>query len=182
MEILLVRHGRPSAAVYPRVNASGFVRWVRRYHHSGIASDSFPKAQRLSDYSDYYVVSSDLKRAMESTLIFLNQRPTETSKIYREMEIPRYKLPLVLTASHWLYLNRLLWTLGFKGPFESYSEAKYRAQEAAHQLVSLAETHNKVMLFSHGYLNFHIRRYLCKAGWQLTEKSSQHWGITRLQR
>lgn len=181
MEIVLIRHGRPTSAVYPQVNASEFASWVRKYNHSGIAAGSYPNPDTLERFRKHYIISSDLKRAVESTQICFGQAPCKTDRIFREMEIPRYKLPFILKASNWLYLNRVLWTCGLKGSFESYLSAKKRATQASEQLVSLAKKRNKVVVVSHGYINFFIRRNLSQMGWRLTEKSNQHWGVTRLE-
>jgi broad specificity phosphatase PhoE len=182
MEIVLIRHGRPVAATYPRVNASEFGAWVRAYNHSGVATDSRPPASLAPSIRSHYVVSSTLKRAVESTQICLGQEPRERLTLLRELEIPRYKLPFNIKASSWLYLNRILWTFGLKGPFESYSDAKKRAEAASLHLVKLAKQHEKLVIFSHGYLNFYMRRCLVRQGWQLKAKSSQYWGVTRLVR
>lgn len=180
MEIVLIRHGKPTAAIYPRVSAAEFTNWVRNYNHSGIDSDSFPDAKILKNYRNHYIVSSDLKRAIESAQICFPHMSASINNIFRELEIPRYKLPFTLKASHWLYLNRILWTCGFKGAFESFSAAKKRAQVASKQLITLAEQHNKVVVVSHGYINFYIRKNLLQMGWDLKEKSNQYWGVTRL--
>ena len=180
MEIVLIRHGKPTAATYPCVNASGFANWVRKYNHSGIAFGNQPENDMSDKFTEHYIVSSNLKRAIQSTQICFNKMPSETFKIFREMEIPRYKLPFTLKASYWLYLNRILWTCGLKGSFESYSAAKKRAKIAGDKLIELANEHDKVVVVSHGYVNFFIRRYLSSNGWNLKEKSSQYWGITRL--
>jgi len=180
MEIVLIRHGKPTGAVYPRMNAKGFAKWVRNYNQSGIVIGTQPKNNMARDFNEHYVVSSDLKRAIDSAHICFNNKPSQTYRVFREMEIPRYKLPFTLKASTWLYLNRVLWTLGLKGSFESYSAAKKRAEVASQQLIELANKHDKVVVVSHGYINFFIRRYLSKNGWDLTEKSSKYWGITRL--
>ena len=180
MEIVLIRHGKPTGAIYPRVNAKGFYHWVKAYDDAGIMLDSQPENNFASTFNDYYLVSSDLKRAIESAHIGFNKRPSETFNVLREITIPHYNLPFTLKTSTWLYLNRVLWTLGIKGSSESYSAAKKRAITASKQLIKLAVEHDKVVVVSHGYLNFFIRRYLLKQGWCLKEKSSCYWGITRL--
>ncbi|GGF80356.1 hypothetical protein GCM10011338_35780 [Alteromonas lipolytica] len=134
----------------------------------------------MQAFAHHYRVASDLPRAVHSCVIATGQAPQSVSKLYREMEIPRYKLPFSMRAWSWVYLNRLLWVAGKPGPFESYQEARERAREATESLVSLAETHEQVVLFAHGFFNLHLRRYLQQAGWQLQEKSGKFWGVTRL--
>ncbi len=96
------------------------------------------------------------------------------------MEIPRYKLPFKLKAWTWVYLNRILWMLGKKGSFESYSHAKQRAELASTTLINLVKEQKTVVLFGHGYMNYHIRKSLISKGWLLECKNSDFWGITRL--
>jgi len=181
MEIVLIRHGKPTGAIYPRITASGFADWVRKYDQSGIVVGNLPEPNEMNKYENHYIISSDLKRAVESVQIYFNKSPEQKFNIFRELEIPRYKLPFNLKASTWLILNRILWTLGFKGTSESHSSAKKRALIASEQLIELANQHDKVVLVSHGYINFYIRRALSKKGWNLKEKSQKYWGITRLE-
>lgn len=135
----------------------------------------------MDKYHAHYIVSSDLKRAVESTQICFKKLPAQKLNIFRKLEIPRYKLPFYLKTSTWLILNRVLWTLGFKGSFESHTSAKRRALIATEQLILLANKHDKVVLVGHGYMNFYIRRSLSKKGWNLKEKSRRYWGVTRLE-
>ena len=97
------------------------------------------------------------------------------------MEIPRYKLPFQLKAWHWVYLSRFLWILGYKGPFESFKEAKIRADIAAVKLIELAQNQDEIVLFGHGFMNRYIRKSLINKGWLLNEKSNAYWGITSLE-
>jgi hypothetical protein len=104
-----------------------------------------------------------------------------TFQLFREMEIPRYKFPFRLKAWTWVYLSRALWILGLKGSFESYKQAKVRAELAAIKLTELANEKGKVVVFGHGYMNLHIRKSLVKKGWQLNNKSNNFWGVTSLE-
>ena len=97
------------------------------------------------------------------------------------MAIPRYKLPLQLKAWHWVYLSRFLWMLGYEGPFESFKEAKERAEIAADKLIEIAQSQDKIVLFGHGFMNRYIRKSLINKGWLLNEKSNAYWGITSLE-
>lgn len=44
MQIVLIRHGKPDAAVNPRLTASGFAQWVRKLNKSIVRMDSVPPA------------------------------------------------------------------------------------------------------------------------------------------
>ena len=178
MEIILVRHGRPLNAGNALLNAAGFANWVKNYNHSLVSEQSSPCKFSQAKYNDHYLVSSDLPRAVHSCSIFSGSQPHYQSKLFREMDIPRYKLPFTIRAWSWVYLNRALWMLGLKGRFESYVQARQRAQLAASELIAMAQQHGKVMVFSHGYLILHIRKHLCCYGLTQTQKSNSYWGIS----
>lgn len=180
MEIILVRHGKPKSAVSRKVNAAGFAQWVRQYQQSLVCDHSRPDDNFATRYRAHYRVASDLPRAQNSCVIASGQEAQQVCRLFREMDIPRYKLPFQINTWSWVYLNRLLWILGKRGRFESYREAKVRARQATAKLVSLAEQHEKVVLFAHGYLNLHIRRYLRQLGWRLITSSNQYWGVSKL--
>ena len=179
MEIVLIRHGKPTSADNPVLNASEYTKWIRRYNLSDVAINSRPESKDAM-HKSCYIVSSDFNRAIHSANIYTGQSPKVISKLYREMEIPRYKLPFRLKAWSWVYLCRVLWMLGLKGSFESYQLAKIRAELAADKLIELAIQNNKVVLFGHGYMNLHIRKSLIRKGWLLNSKSNDFWGVTSL--
>ncbi len=181
MEIILIRHGKPTSATNPILTASEFTNWIRHYNASDVSKNSRPLNKLPDDYISSYVISSDLKRAIHSTQIYTGKLPDNTFQLFREMEIPRYKFPFRLKAWTWVYLSRSLWILGLKGSFESYKQAKVRAELAAIKLTELANEKGKVVVFGHGYMNLHIRKSLVKKGWQLNNKSNSFWGVTSLE-
>jgi broad specificity phosphatase PhoE len=178
MEIILVRHGRPQKAGNALLNAAGFANWVKNYNHSLVSDQSLPCKYSQAKYNEHYLVSSDLPRAVHSCSIFSGSPPHYQSRLFREMDIPRYKLPFTIRAWSWVYLNRALWTLGKKGRFESYAQARKRAQLAARELIALAQQHDKIILFSHGYLILHIRKHLRRYGLTQFLKSNSYWGVS----
>lgn len=179
MQIVLIRHGKPKSANNPVVNACEYTKWIRRYNASNVDPNSNP-ASIDETYKSFYVISSDLKRAIHSTNIYLQNKPQKMDRCFREMEIPRYKLPFKLKAWNWVYLSRLLWILGCKGRFESFKQAKVRADLAADKLIKIAQVEGDVVLFGHGFMNRYIRKSLIKKGWLLNTKSNTYWGVTSL--
>ena len=179
MQITLIRHGKPSSATSSAVNAVDYLKWIRRYNLSDVSASSRPK-QINKQLERHYLVSSDFNRAIHSTKIYTGRPPDTISRLYREMEIPRYKLPFKFAPMTWVYLCRILWMLGLTGPFESYRLAKRRADKAAQTLIELANKHGSLVLFGHGYMNLHIRRVLIKQGWLLHCKSNRYWGLSSL--
>jgi len=180
MKIVLIRHGKPVSADNPILSACQYAHWIRRYNASKVAQNSRPQSVN-DDYKYFYTVSSDLKRAIHSTNIYLGKPPEEIDKLYREMEIPRYKFPFKLKAWNWVYFSRVLWMFGYKGPFESFTQAKKRADTAATKLIEMAKIQDQVVLFGHGYMNRYIRKALIQKGWVLNAKSNTYWGITSLE-
>lgn len=178
MEIILIRHGKPTAAVNPKLTAVGFAKWVKNYNQAYVAEHSCPPFDLKAQIDQHFLISSDLKRAIQSAEICTGQLPQQQIKLLREMDIPRYKFPFVLKAYTWLVLNRFLWMLGAKGKMESFKEAKERVEAATEQLIEIALLHNKIVVFGHGYTNRYIRIALKKRGWVIQTKDNKFWGKT----
>jgi len=179
MEIILIRHGKPASTDSPALNSSNYTKWIRRYNFSNVAENSRPENIN-TDLKSYYLISSHFNRAIHSTEIYTGRKPDQISPLYKEMDIPRYKLPFRLKPMAWVYLCRVLWMLGLTGSFESYRSARNRAEIAAEKLVELAKEKDKIVLFGHGYMNLHIRRVLIRKGWALSCKSNSFWGLSSL--
>jgi len=190
MEIVLVRHGKPKAAEQGeqsgRVSAGSYTRWVRSYNNSEVASSSRPISESVMHYGQHYCLSSNLKRAIQSATIFTGSQPEQEWPVLKEMDIPRYKLPLRLKPYTWLILSRLLWLMGVKKGIstrvETFKQAQLRAEEAASQLISLVEEKGKIIVFAHGMTNRYVKKELVRNGWLLTHKSSSFWGETCFQK
>ncbi|MGL1956795.1 MAG: hypothetical protein OCD00_05700 [Colwellia sp.] len=180
MEIILIRHGKPTSANNPVLNACEYTNWIRRYNFSSVAKNSRPDVIN-TELKSFYLISSHLNRAIHSTEIYTGRKPDLISPLYKEMDIPRYKLPFKFKAMTWVYLCRLLWMLGLNGSFESYRSARKRAEVAAEQLVELSKEKGNIVLFGHGYMNLHIRKVLIRKGWSLTRKNNSFWGLSSLE-
>src|SRR5688572_25391661 len=103
MEILLVRHGRPVAAVNPVTTSPVFAQWVRRYNKSGLRPDRRRPAHLAEGSGPFVVVSSDLLRARQSAERCTGRAPDVLLRTLREMEIPRYRIPGRMRVYTWLY-------------------------------------------------------------------------------
>ena len=180
MSIFLIRHGKPIGAINPRIGAAGFARWVRRYDASGLIPDSQPPISLRARLPQGLVLSSNLRRAIESAQRCLGRPPERTLAVLREMAIPRYRLPLGMGAYTWLIVNRALWYLGASGPFESYSAARERAGRAANELQCLNQEHGDLIVFGHVLMNRQIARHLISQGWQGDAKYCDYWGMMAL--
>jgi broad specificity phosphatase PhoE len=92
-------------------------------------------------------------------------------------------MPFRLPAYVWLYVNRAMWMVGRRGPFESFASARARAREAATRLEELAHIHGHVVVFGHGMMNRYMRRHLVSAGWQpKSDSGSGYWSTVTLTR
>jgi hypothetical protein len=180
--IVLVRHGKPEAAINPWVSAAGFARWVRQYNKSGISPGSGPPVSLQPVEKDVLVLASASPRAMQSAVISLGKQPDLKWPELKEMEIPRYRFPGRLPAYVWLCLCRAAWMLGVKGRAESYMQAKQRAVRAAVRLHNLANSHDHILVFGHGMMSLHIANVLHAKGWRGRVRPLGYWGTICLER
>ncbi|WP_435235025.1 hypothetical protein ACR30L_14855 [Psychromonas sp. PT13] len=180
MEIILIRHGKPTAANNPRLSASGFAEWVERYNQSDIDPSSLPPKGLNCSLEGYFIVTSQLPRAIDSAEICLNKKPDLILSRLNEMPLPCYNFPFILKAYTWLVIHRILWMLGISGRVESFKSAKIRAKKAAIQLHKLAIEHKKVAVFGHCLLNKYIAKELTKLGANQTISGKGFWSAIRL--
>lgn len=180
MEIILIRHGRPTGAINPKLSASGFANWVRSYNSSKIDSESLPPKELGILLDSHFIITSDLARSIDSANLCVKKEPDLKLKQLREMDIPRYRLPFVFKAYTWLTVSRVLWFVGFSGKVESFKTAKIRARASAEQLQDLAKQHKKVVVFGHGMMNKYIAKELNKLGWTGTVKGKKYWSAIKL--
>lgn len=180
MEIILIRHGKPTGAINPKLSAAGFANWVKNYNFSKIDAGSFPPKELGSSLSSHFIVGSNLPRSIDSACVCVNKEPDLKLKQLREMDIPRHKLPFEFKAYTWLIVNRIFWLLGFSGKVESFKSAKTRAKISAEKLHELAMQHGKVAVFGHGMMNKYIAKELSKLGWNSTSKGKKYWSVIKL--
>jgi broad specificity phosphatase PhoE len=183
MEIVLVRHGKPEGSVNPVVTAAGFAQWIRQYNRSSIRPDSLPPGRLAGAFDEYFVVSSDLPRSRHSAELCAGRTPDLSLTVLREMEIPRFRLPVRMRAAAWIYVSRTIWMLGGRGPFESFREAKVRARRAARRLDRLSLTHDRIVVFGHSFMNRYLGRQLLALGWRGDRPGwAPHWGAARYEK
>lgn len=180
MEIILVRHGRPNFNANNIVSAAGFSQWVRYYNKSNICCESIPPKSLADKTKKFFVVSSDLNRAIHSAVLCVDKSPDLILKELREMDIPRFKFPLKLKANNWLIISRLLWFFNVNAQAESFKQAKLRAKLAASKLVELTKNHDEIVVFSHGLINKYLAKELIKLGWSGSYKRQGYWGSATL--
>jgi len=173
MEIILIRHGKPQSAVNKWLSAEGFAKWIEDYNASNVSNDSEPPLSLKDRVKEYFVVSSDLPRAIHSAGLCSGKEPDLVLDKLREMDVPQVKIPLIISAYAWIILNGILWYLGIHGHVESYKSGKHRAKLAAESLAELAKTQERVAVFGHIVTNMLIAKELLLKGWKgkITGKS-----------
>jgi len=180
MEILLIRHGKPTGAINPKLSAVGFANWVREYNKSKVDSSSLPPEYLEHSITDHLIVASDLARSIDSVRICVGKEPDLKLKQFREMDIPRYKLPFSFKAYTWLIINRIFWFAGFSCKVESFKNAKIRAKNSAKELQELANIYGNVVFFGHGMLNIYLAKELNSLGWSKTSTGKKYWSVIQL--
>lgn len=180
MEIILIRHGKPTGAINPKLSEKGFKNWVSNYNLSKIEVGSFPPKELGGSLRSHFIVGSNLPRSIDSACLCVNKEPDLILKDLREMDIPSHKFPFKFKAYTWLIINRILWLLGFSGKVESFKAAKIRAKSSAGKLHELAKQHGKIAVFGHGLMNKYIAKELSKLGWSSTSKGKTYWSAIKL--
>ncbi|HAS6250043.1 TPA: hypothetical protein I7225_03790 [Vibrio vulnificus] len=180
VRITLVRHGRPVASSNPRVTAVGFAKWVRAYNRSFVCPDSLPPQELNEKLHNSYTFSSDLNRSLHSAEICLGKGADLVLGDLREMDIPRLKLPFLMSVNSWLVIARLCWFLGISGNSESYKAGRKRAISAVDLIITKACEHEDAAVFGHGISNRLITKELKRRGWTVEYASKGFWGRTEL--
>lgn len=138
-----------------RMNSREFKKWVEIYNRLGIlegetcSSDAIEKGSSAS-----FLLTSDLKRSIESAKSINPSAKIQTDPLFRETElpIPADKFPgMRLKPNTWAVVLRLLWLCGYSQGCESYRDAKLRAKHASSTLTSIAKEHHFAVLVGHGF-------------------------------
>lgn len=183
MEISLIRHGKSKCMNNKRIKCKEFNDWVAKYNCLGVfEASSYPSDTLKKIATANIVLTSDLKRSIESAKL-LNPNSTAVSdSLFRETELPTPSTKLwglKLKPGIWALILRCLWFCGYSRNCESLRKAKVRAKKAAELLVEYAQTHSSIVLVGHGFFNMLIAKELQKTGWKgIRKTSSKHWNCT----
>ncbi|MED4400531.1 histidine phosphatase family protein [Metabacillus fastidiosus] len=183
MDISLIRHGKSTFTENKKINCEAFQSWVKQYDCNGVfEEDCYPAGTTEIIKQAHLVITSNLKRSIDSAKILNPAIKTINSSLFCETElpIPSKKLGAIkLNPNTWAIILRCLWFLGYSNGCESYNEARQRAKEAARVLVDYANEHTSVVLVGHGFFNRLIGTELKKMNWKnKTKMSSKHWRCT----
>lgn len=175
--IVLIRHGRSAHVQAGWIDYTGFLRWRESYEAAGIVPDDRPprELQELAN-SAGVIVSSDIRRAMESTRALAPHVQFISSPLLRELELTppnlgRLQLPLFGWAL--AYGVRML----FHNHAHITPAEHERAREAAEFLIALTTKHPTVVAMTHATFRSLVAKTLAAEGWQLDvpRQRSSHW-------
>ncbi|TXC85702.1 histidine phosphatase family protein [Metabacillus litoralis] len=183
MEITLIRHGRSLHTEQTPVTCKELHSWVVKYDEVSILEEKQYPSEAIKKATEANVLlTSDLKRAIDSASSLTSERPVESYSLLREVDLPIPSGNLFgvkLSPKTWLTLFRLLWFCGYSNNSESFSHAKERAKKAAHFLINEASKHESVTVVGHGFFNILVTKQLKNEGWiSQTKQSSKHWSCT----
>ncbi|MGG5255352.1 histidine phosphatase family protein [Neobacillus sp. SM06] len=180
MEISFIRHGESLLTEKNKMTATEFKKWVERYNDHGVfENSSYPAAALEKAAAAFLVITSDLKRSIESARLLNPAAKIISDPLFRETELP-IDLPKLLNIklkpNTWSVSLRLLWLCGYSNECESLNQAKSRAVKASQQLIHYANEYESIVLVGHGFFNRLIAKELQKKGWQSKRKvTAKHW-------
>lgn len=184
MEITLIRHGKSTWDDNRRVNYQGFKNWINQYDEHGIFEEKkpYPFVTLKKIESAAIILSSDLKRSIDSATVLKPGFNGPSLQIFREIEfpgVPEMVERIKLHPSTWAVILRVSWFAGYSKECESYKEANQRAGQAAELLIEYAEQYSSVVLVGHGFFNFLVAKRLQQKEWIGPSNSSfKHWEAT----
>ncbi len=183
--IILVRHGKPALSRKVRLTWREFRDWWIRYDEGGIKpGQTPPKRVREWAHDADLVVSSPLRRAVESAELAAGRAPDETLPGLFEAALPSPPLgPLKLRPKSWGTVARILWFVGYSDGMESHGEARARADAVAEELEVRAAGGKIVYVSGHGWFNRMVKGSLMARGWKCRSQNGDlHWSRRRMVR
>lgn len=176
-QIIIIRHGEPAMDKKGWRNRNEAIRYTEMYDSVGVYDfDKMPICLRDIDMPAAF--TSRLPRAINTAEKTLEgELPFVQLEVFNEFERKIIKFPNVrLPMKFWSITTRLVWIMGFNNKgIESFSDAKNRSEVAAEFLDKKANRNGKALLFSHGFLNKYIKRYLKKSGYKVINLNGQQY-------
>ncbi len=177
-QIFIIRHGEPALDKRKWMNRKEFVNYTKRYDSVGVNCFENKPICLKEENKIHAIYSSKLPRAMDTAEKTFGQTKVIVSQSqFNEFErkvinFPNIKLP----RQFWSFSTRFIWILGFnKKGVESFSQAKDRSRRAALFLNQKADNHGNTILFSHGFINMYIKKYLKKLGYYSVNLQGQKY-------
>jgi broad specificity phosphatase PhoE len=148
------------------------------YKHCGLLDTEKPEDTVIVKFSNFKaIVSSDLKRSIESASLLSSGNSLIIDPMFREVEDPFISIPLLkFTIKSWYNIYILLWFFGLFELKSGIREGKTRAKACAQKLTDLAEEYGKVLFVGHGFMNKYIAKELNLLGWEGPKMpSKKYW-------
>ncbi|MEN8154854.1 MAG: histidine phosphatase family protein [Acidobacteriota bacterium] len=166
-KIILVRHGEPDVKKWESERNGSYGEWVKAYNSAGIKNESRPSEELKAAVEGCdLIISSDLRRAVETAEALCLSIPVRKEPVLREIELPESKRKLPkFSPEIWATIFRILWFFGVSGNVENLREAKERIKKASEKILSVAEDNNKIVVVGHGLINRFIAGELKSNGW-----------------
>lgn len=179
--IVIGRHGKPALSRKIFLDAAGYESWWEQYDAGGLAAGQVaPDRLRRVIAGCKHVISSPLRRAMETAASAAPGRELEVNDLFVEAPLPPPLFPSFVRfrPRTWGAVARFSWWLGFHREHESRQEAEARAELAAGHLITAAEQHGSVAVLAHGWFNRMMRPVLLRRGFVcLRNGGDWHWAF-----
>ncbi|NNE56742.1 MAG: histidine phosphatase family protein [Hellea sp.] len=183
--IVLVRHGLPALSRKVRLTWREYRDWWLKYDEGGLDENQKipPKVIELAKQADI-VISSPLRRAVETATLLRGKPPDLTDPDLVEADLPSPKLgALKLRPQTWGFLARIVWYVGWADGMESHSDARIRANVMAAKLESQATGGKLVLVTAHGWYNRMVKGSLMTQGWKcISQNGDLHWSHRIMER
>ena len=166
MKVTLVRHGRSTYRAPRLIPGSHYRESLRAYDEAGIRADSRPPT-RLVDLAREagVVVSSPVRRAIESAHRLVDDGAFETDPLFVEAALPHaFPSALHLPTGVWAATSRIAWFCGWSPEVESHAHTRERARRAAEALRRHGRDHGTVLLVGHHFMNSFVATELRRSG------------------
>lgn len=181
MKIYLVRHGKPDIDLRGWTNTAGYAKLLRKYNRSGIIKNeqhSNKVASLIGSTAKCF--SSDSPRAVDTANEVLSGQNLISDKLFREIELPVIRMPIIANYFIWRSLYRFFWLISLNKK-ESLYKSKKKISKAALKLSSEAEK-NDVVLFGHGMMNSLLALELKLKGWKChVPLVNNYWNVIILE-
>lgn len=177
VQIILARHGKPKLRHWAWISPHRMKESIEAYNRADVILGGVPSDTLEITAASGVVVSSTLRRCIQSARHLCGDRAFVTEQIFCEADLPHPhwhypKLPL----SVWGVIFRLAWFSGFSANAESFAQANARAHAAAQRLIALAEENGSVFLVGHGIMTMLIAKHLLACGWTGSKRPiNKYW-------
>jgi broad specificity phosphatase PhoE len=165
-EIILARHGKPNLQHWAWITPRQMKDWIQSYNQADLLVEDVPLETLKKATESGVIVSSTLRRCVQSAQQLTQHRELLTEEIFCEADLPHshWSFPR-LPLSVWGIVFRLAWFCGFSANAEPFAQATTRARNAAERLIGLSRENGSVFHVGHGIMTMLIARQLLALGW-----------------